>query len=403
MTVFQFSKLDCFLTYVGLVFLLLDIVLDVLTVVAFYQEGEYVYLGVSVVLLVGSSLLGQIYSWLWYSYDENGEMVTKVQKHLRPCQLKVVHILQLGVFLRRATVVDLTTHSCITKGPIPKDLAVYAIHDLSLLCLFEAFSQSAPQLVLMLTIILQREEFHYLTALKALGSASAIALTVTRYHRCLRSFVPEKAKQRVGSSVVYFVWNLLLISSRLSAMALFASIHPCLVFPHLFCSWMLLFYCAWRSKTTMMDSPGGEWLYRATVGLIWYFTWFNVSEGMSRYNTGIYHCLMLLDICLLSVSWWWTIHMPNSFYALAAVLGVIMVYVLGLMLKIVYYEYFHPNIDEPKDEGTVLDPGPISDHTGSPKLYKATGPRGLPYGDEVDGDERLHNKRMRKLAANFYS
>ncbi|XP_013769153.1 uncharacterized protein LOC102198644 [Pundamilia nyererei] len=53
--------------------------------------------------------------------------------------------------------------------------------------------------------------------LKAVGSASAIAFNVTAYHRSLRSFLPAKENQNITSSVIYFMWILVLFSSRLTA------------------------------------------------------------------------------------------------------------------------------------------------------------------------------------------
>ncbi|XP_057683130.1 XK-related protein 8 [Corythoichthys intestinalis] len=410
MSVFKFSKVDCFLTYVGLTVLILDIGLDIYTAWSFYQEEDYVYLGILIALLVGSSMLCQVYSWLWYSYDKNGSMVTKVQEAVSPGLLKVVHFLQLGVYFRHATVVDITTCSCITKSPIREDLAVYAIHDLSLLRLFEAFSESAPQMVLLLTSMLRRGQTDYLTALKALASASAIALTVTTYHRCLRSFLPEKAKQSVFSSCVYFIWNLLLIFSRLSAIAVFASVQPCFIFPHFICYWMLFFFCAWRCKSTLMDSSAGEWFYRATAAFIWYFTWFNIVEGKTRYNTLCYHSLMLLDTGMLCGLWFWR---TNTQTALIVLLSIILFYIAGLILKITYYKFFHPNLDKHElraAEEMVSVSSENSDDVAERRFLNEDVVDGIVARDDgsrSDGKMRKrtenYNKRMRKLAENFYS
>lgn len=99
MSAFKFSKLDCFLTYVGLAFLLLDIGLDIWTAASLYQEENYVYLGILIFVLLGSSMLAQAYSWLWYTYDDLVRL-TKVERCLSPRQLKAVHFLQLGVYFR---------------------------------------------------------------------------------------------------------------------------------------------------------------------------------------------------------------------------------------------------------------------------------------------------------------
>nr|XP_057902622.1 XK-related protein 8-like [Doryrhamphus excisus] len=414
MGVFKYSKVDCIFTYLGLAFLMLDICLDVGAAVTFYQEEKYVSLGILLLFLLGSSAVVQVYSWLWYTYD-NFHMVTKVENSLGRLQLKILHFFQLGTYFRHAGVVEITSCRCITKVQDTEGIAVYLTHDLSMLRLIETFSESAPQLVLMLTIILRQGQLDPMTVMKAVGSASAIALSVTMYHRSLRSFLPDKQEQRIISSLIFFTWNLLLIASRLTALALFASVLPCFIFTHFICSWLFLFFSAWRSKTDFMESPGGEWLYRATVGLIWYFNWFSVVEGRTRYKTLFYHSFILVDMFLLCGMWCWRMHsQPPSFkipflHASITSVSVVALYILGLILKVIYYMYQHPNLNKEGLKGDHasaeekididIDGGGGGDVTV----------RSFMADDVVDGRtptqavRQLYNKRMRKLAENFYS
>lgn len=99
MTPFEYSPVDFLFTCVSLPFFLCDIVLDVLAAVSFYKEGAYVFLGVLVACLLGSSLLVQAYSWLWYSYEEF-ETHTKVENYFTKGWIKLLHLLQLGIYLR---------------------------------------------------------------------------------------------------------------------------------------------------------------------------------------------------------------------------------------------------------------------------------------------------------------
>uniref|UniRef100_A0A668U1E4 XK-related protein n=1 Tax=Oreochromis aureus TaxID=47969 RepID=A0A668U1E4_OREAU len=379
----KYSCWDFLITCVGLPLFLTDIGLDIWAAVIFYQEKAYACLGVLLLLLVGSTLLAQAYSWLWYSYD-NFEMKTKVEGLPTQRELTVLHVCQLGVYVREIHLSDIT---------------VSLTHDLSMLRIIETFSESAPQLTLMLTIILQTGHLDPVTVLKAIGSASAIAFSVTAYHRSVRSFLPDKEKQQITSSVIYFIWNLVLISSRLTALALFASVLPCFIFTHFICSWLVLFFFAWRSKTDFMDSSCGEWLYRATVGLIWYFNWFSVAKGKTRNRTALYHGYILTDICILCAVWCWKMSTdPPDFviepmHALITAACVVAVYILGLILKAIYYKLFHPNLDKNKIKGTSTEQQPVN----VPKVL----------GDEVDAapsppPQPCCNKRMRKLAESFY-
>ncbi|XP_061123065.1 XK-related protein 8-like [Syngnathus typhle] len=411
MSFFKFSKFHCVLDYVSLALHLVDIGMDIWAVVSLYQEEEYVYLGVLIFVLLGSSVLVQAYSWLWYTYDDLKRMST-IEGCLSPRQLKVVHFFQLGVYFRHTGLVELT----LTKNQ-DSDSAVYLTHDLSMLRLFEAFSESAPQVVLSLTIMLQRGHVDPWTVLKASISASTIACSVAMYHRALRSFLPEKEVQSIASSLIYFIWNLLLIFSRLAAIAFFASVLPCFIFTHFICSWIILFFCVWCSKPKFMDSPCGEFLYQATVGLILYFNWFNVVDEKTRFKTTLYHSFILLDTSLICGLWCWRIYTQPPFeisftYACIMAVSVVALYIFGLILKILYYKCFHPNVTKktqkedatgPPEKAVMFSAGDAAEN-GFPHI----GDRSAAIEDAVDGavsraDVRLTNKRMRKLAGNFYS
>ncbi|XP_061839283.1 XK-related protein 8-like [Nerophis lumbriciformis] len=399
MSQFQHSRVDCILTYLGLVFLVSDICLDVGTAVTFYQEEDYVCLGVLLFFLLGSSVLVQVFSWLWYTYEPL-ERATKVESRISRWQLKILHVFQLGTYFRHASVMEVTSCSCINNIQEAEGHAVYLTHDLSMLRLIETFSESAPQLTLMLTIMLRRGQLDPLTVTKALGSASAMALSVTMYHRCLRSFLCDKHKQRLLSSLVFFLWNLILISSRLAALALFASALPCFILAHFLCSWLLMFFCAWRCRTDFMDSPGGEWLYRATVGLIWYFDWFSVVDGRTRNKTLLYHGFILVDMFLLCGTWCWRASTQMSFlHAGLLSVAVVALYILGLVLKVLYYKFFHPNLNKDDLKGGDKEVDLDSAVVVFMQCSAAE--------DVIDGGRtphvQLYNKRMRKLAENFYS
>ncbi|XP_054910955.1 XK-related protein 8-like [Poeciliopsis prolifica] len=400
-------QLDCLLTTAGLPLFLVDVCLDVVAAVQFYREGSYLCLGVLLVLLIGSSVLVQLYSWLWYSYDAF-EMKTSVERSARP-GLGVLHWVQLGIYVRHAAVMETSVKSCSSAcDGQGEDTAAFLNQDLSMLRIVETFSESAPQIVLMLTVLLQDGSLGPFQVLKTVGSLSAVAYCVTTYHRCLRSFLPEKEEQSVLSSLVFFAWNLLLLAARIVALALFASVFPCFIFTHFVCSWLLFCYCAWRADTDFMDSVAGEWLYRATVGLIWYFDWFNVLDGKTRKRAILYHAWILLDIFALCGLWFWKMSWdPPGFEASclqAAIVwgGVVAGYASGLVLRVVYYTCFHPKLNKGELIGSSAQRQ--SDEVDAPH-DDDDGIQGMFRSVEGAGPSRppLHNKRMKKLAENFYS
>uniref|UniRef100_A0A3P9DSE1 XK-related protein n=1 Tax=Maylandia zebra TaxID=106582 RepID=A0A3P9DSE1_9CICH len=363
---------DFLFTCVDLLLFLLDIGVDIWAAVSLYKQEAYVYFSLLLLFLLGSSMLVQVYSWLWYRYDDF-KMKTKIEKKPSQCQLKLLHVFQLGIFFG-------LFHDDICVFIVPQALGMGIenrfLQDLRILHFIEMFSVKST-FVLTLPLALS-------SVLKAIGSTLSIASFLTTYDHSMRTFLPEKEKHHMISLVFYFIWNLVLISSRIAALALFASVLPCFIFAHFICSWLVLFFFAWRSKTNFMEDPRGEWLYRTTVGLIWYFNWFSVAKGM-RIRSVLYHAYILIDICILCGLWCWKMSTdPSDFvtHPLTTAACVVAVYVLGLLFKVIYYTFFHPNLDKDKLKGaTITEEQPEEEE----RPLKAT-----------------DNKRMRKLAENFF-
>lgn len=64
---------------------------------------------------------------------------------------------------RHLGVLEMSTLGCCCQDLDSNDVAVELSHDLCMLRLIEAFSESAPQIVLWLTIILQDGELDFIT------------------------------------------------------------------------------------------------------------------------------------------------------------------------------------------------------------------------------------------------
>ncbi|XP_073714248.1 XK-related protein 8 [Misgurnus anguillicaudatus] len=390
------SLMDYLLCLFGLLMSLVDIGLDCWTVVSFYQNGAYVYMAVLIFLLLGSSLLVQVFSWIWYS-EAPDNIQTHVEKFVNKHHLlKAFHFMQLAVYLRYAGLVEISTRRFLRTDPLQEDVSLNLNHDLFMLRLIEAFAENAPQLTLMMSIIATMgQERTLLTALKIFGSAFALTLSVVTYHRIMRKFLPEKQKLKWSSSVVYFLWNLLLIFTRITTLALFASVFPCYIIAHFLSVWMVLVLVVWGQKTNFMDSLCGEWLYRATVGLIWYFSWFNVGSGSTKLKSIVYYAVMGSDTMALLGFWCWKMEYACTFPFRPYIMIIILasLYVLGILLKILYYKKFHPNCDEKKIE--LLEDKPAM--------------RAVAFNECIETDSAKSSdftgaqKRMRIMASNFYS
>ncbi len=249
--------------------------------------------------------------------------------------------------------------------------------------------------------------FLFVSGLKILTSAAAIASSIAMYHRCMRAFLPEKHKMSWISTGVYFLWNLLVIIPRVTALALFCSVLPCYIIAHFLSLWMLLVLVAWRQKTNYMEHSVWEWLFRAAVGLIWYFCWFNVSKkGNIKVKMALYYSFMALDTVMLLGFWCWKVFeyagcwsCLNPFMVIPTLLGL---YIIGILVKMIYYRWFHPNgdkekITEPTEERQSRLAAACCD-IESDWMQSVS----LDAGASTQTFARVHN-RQRNMAANFYS
>ncbi|XP_008064703.1 XK-related protein 8 [Carlito syrichta] len=213
-----------------------------------------------------------------------------------------------------------------------------------MLRLFETFLETTPQLTLVLAIVLQSGRAEYYQWVGICTSFVGISWALLDYHRALRACLPSKPRLGLGSSVIYFLWNLLLLWPRVLAVALFSALFPRYVALHFLGLWLVLLLWVWLQGTDFMPGPCSEWLYRATVATILYFSWFNVAEGRTRGRATIHLAFLLSDSILLVATWlthstW--LPSGNSLQLWLPVGGVC--FLVGLALRLAYYRWLHPS------------------------------------------------------------
>ncbi|XP_033980406.1 XK-related protein 8.3 isoform X2 [Trematomus bernacchii] len=396
----KYSWIDFAFSVIGVCTFLVDWGSDVWVATEFYCRGDIFWFGVLVGLMVLSSVVVQMFSWFWFQYDRKlpgfGSVQTGGGTVLFGDRVKLsclFHVLQLGFLCRHISAIRQGFRVWWRKVE-GSEYAVYLTHDLSMLRLIETFCESAPQLTLMIYVMLQTNKARTVQFVSIAASTTSIAWMVVDYHRSLRSFLPDKAKQGWCSSLIYFLWNLLLIAPRVAALALFASVLSGYIGAHFLMQWFVFVCWAWQQETHFMDSPAGEWLYRSTVGLIWYFSWFSVAEGRTRGRSIIYHTFITTDGGILLATWWcYRDPVQTESYALALLIALPFIYLLGLLLKTLYYCCFHPKLWRP----LVREPG-LPDDLPDAKVPL----REFPIQDGALSS-KLHNKRMACHAAHFYS
>ncbi|XP_042544568.1 XK-related protein 8 [Dipodomys spectabilis] len=333
---------DLVLGVLGIAAFLLDLGADLWAAGQYARHGRYLWAALVLALLGLASGALQLFSWLWLRADPAGLHGPQPPGRC----LALLHLLQLGYLYRCLQGLRQGLLAWRQEVPSEFDLAYsdFLSLDISMLRLFETFLESTPQLTLVLAIVLQSGRAEYYQWVGICTSFVGISWALLDYHRALRTCLPAKPRLGVGSSAVYFVWNLLLLWPRVLAVALFSALFPHYVALHFLGLWLVLLLWVWLQGTDFMPDPSSEWLYRATVATILYFSWFNVSEGHTRGRATIHLTFLLSDSVLLVVTW----VTQSAWLPGAAALQLWLPvggasFLLGVALRLIYYRWLHPS------------------------------------------------------------
>ncbi|XP_074072777.1 XK-related protein 8 [Macrotis lagotis] len=344
-------RLDLWLTALGAGAFLLDLGADAWAAGQYARRGRPLWAALQLASLGLASAALQLFSWVWYRGDPAG-----LHPGLPPRRsLALLHLLQLGFPHRCVQALKVEFALWRQEEPSEFDLeyASFISMDISMLRLFETFLEATPQLILLLHITLSLGRVEYYQWLGLGTSFVCIAWALLDYHRALRSCLPTKPSLGYVSSAVYFLWNLLLLGPRIVALALFSTIFPSYLALHFLILWVVLLLWVWLQNTEFMPSASSEWLYRGTVAVILYFSWFNVSEGRTRSRSIIYFSFLTIDSALLGGTWLAnSVPLPSPSLLPWLLPGAALSFLLGLGLRGAYYQWLHPSRQAaPLDEG----------------------------------------------------
>ncbi|KAM5181632.1 XK-related protein 8 [Mantella aurantiaca] len=269
---------------------------------------------------------------------------------LWPSCLPLLHILHLGYPLRclHSLEVGIAAYRSSESSPkfsLYQEYAYFLTHDISMMRLVETFLENTPQLIFLLYNIIQRETIHLFQYFGIAISFICISWAILDYHQSLRLFLKDKEKLNILSSIIYFLWNFCLISSRIMCITLFTVTFHWMIALHFIGVWFVFFLWTWLQKTNFMKSNLLEPFYRATVAGILYFSWFNIADGRTFYRCIIYHIFITTDSMLLLCSWKF-LSFPSCLdkYESFIIWAAVLLTGLGLVVRLVYYKFVHPNV-----------------------------------------------------------
>ncbi|XP_042197801.1 XK-related protein 7 [Callorhinchus milii] len=437
----RYSLADCCWVLTALMVFFSDGATDVWLAVDYYSRGDYWWFGLTLVFVVAPSAVVQVLSFRWFVYDYTagpeaaaaaaalaqdggtalpqgfrtrdsgggggGHRPGAARRQHQPssgtgstgstgtgsgsgsacCRVCLwstqclIHILQLGQVWRYLRAMYLGIQSRWHQDHERRHFywrMMFESADINMLRLLETFLKNAPQLVLQLSIMVQRNQIETLQGLSAGASLLSLAWMIASYQKILRDSRDDEMPMSYKAAVVQTLWHLFTIGARVVAFSLFASVFQLYFGIFIVTHWCIMTFWIIHGETDFCMSKWEEIIYNMVVGIIYIFCWFNVKEGRTRCRMSIYYLITICENTTLTVLWYlYRDSRITDFYALIIVCVVFSSFALGMFFMFIYYGALHPNGPMFGSQGGCIDGGEQEAVTHLPAEVVTTAPRGL--------------------------
>lgn len=366
-----------------------DVVFDLVMSYALYCRGDIKWFALSLSLILASLIASQIVSVRWYlraswrnGILEKGDVSTSTaesgtlteRKRIIRYLVISLHGLQCGVLWR------------YFKLFIPIDLRFvkHEVRELCLLRLVHAFVEAAPMLLVQLYFLWQSEqpkEFSDLNMVSTVLSLFSVCWALASFSKNVRLHNIHRLVLTWLGVIFQFFWRLGTVWSRMTALAIYATLYGYWVLVVIGLHWMCMFLWLISPKHAFYGEQlprVRKLVFSALVGFIYVFAFINLQESNHRQKMAIFYIIMFLENSLLVAVWLVGIWSDPPWYKTTVPLLVFSTFFGGLSFMALYYRYFHVrrlNYDAP------------SYHSGTVK----SGTSGSLQGKETDGSSTRYS------------
>ncbi|XP_026056842.1 XK-related protein 9 [Carassius auratus] len=333
-------------TVFGIIFHLGDTGSDFMLSVQYFRRGHLIWATLTLVFVLAGSVCIQAFSYAWFKDDKKNY---KDDEGLSTCHLIGIHVLQIGIFTRYIHLLK-KSFKALRSGQ-EEQLQIFGLAaDLSMLRMFETFLESIPQLILQAYIILEHNHRSNLQYISMALSFLSIAWATVDYRRCLRQSLTYLNQMPSGvPTIVYLSYKIFTITPRILSLTLFIMLSPFSTVP-MACIWLLGTLWAFLEQTSFCTSRALEHLYRAVVGVILIFTFFNIKGQNTRVHMTLYYTFSVChNLSAPIVLFLLKPESERTDYFLPILFFILVSNLMGLGFLGLYYSLLHPR--EPGKEG----------------------------------------------------
>ncbi|NXE77796.1 XKR9 protein, partial [Cochlearius cochlearius] len=344
----KFTKQNFIFLVSGIIIYVFDIGVDFWVASKYFCQGQYRW-GILILCFRGlSSLITQIFSYEWFKNDWE---VTGTGK---PNWIFLVHLFHCGIFIRYWLALKYGCQAAFKQNSggdasetdppnfIQKQ-AIDVVTDINMLRVFKTFLETTPQLFVQIYMLMEHGQNNFYQYAAIIMSFCGISFSTVDYQISLRKSLPDKDEFRVLPKLVYLFYKLLTITSWILSISLITllSVRGSVIL--LIFLWICGFTWTLKQHTTFCKSKKMEYLYRTVVGIILFFTFFNIKGRKTKVCMFVYyatHTLVTLGI-LFAYIFWKPFIIKEIHFTIVSMLTILSL-LLGIIFLVVYYRRFHP-------------------------------------------------------------
>ncbi|XP_063833443.1 XK-related protein 6 [Ostrinia nubilalis] len=348
------TNLDLFMYCVAIVGHFVDLGFDINVAVRYAVARQMVIFGWTLVFILLPAFVNTLVSIRMYSQDKQQNSLSNEFSKRRWLRI-VVLVLQMAPILRFADafIYALKCRRAERKQDPTSQRQYYALmlkedSDAALLRIFECFLEAAPQLVLQVSLLLRGDyQFTVHQILSITSSLASMGWCLAAYQRALRFAQEDKLNMSWLGSAMQTAWHYLLSMSRVISLSLMAYLFPhwtvlaCVIHILIMTAWIQIFehpiFCVRKIA---------ELAFALALGAVYLFTYILAVEGRTRYRYAIYYSICFCQNVVCGAIWY--IYAGNedrqSGHFTPLLVLTVVPYVIGLVIMVLYYSFFHPKL-----------------------------------------------------------
>ena len=178
-----------------------------------------------------------------------------------------------------------------------------------------------------------------------------MAWSLASYQRALKRTIPVNRQMNLYDVIVQFCWRFCVIGCRVIAMAYFAAVMTYWLFIVMAVHFVAMFVWIRFQKTNFSETNRSflEICYNLVISMIHIFCFFNVSEGGTFLRYLIFYSVVYVENLGMVLCAWMYKSEP-IWYDGPVILFVALVFFVGVIIQLYYYQYVHPKNNVPQKE-----------------------------------------------------